>query len=152
MEAEYEGSYFLAVLDSHLGDAPLCLSLFFRWVCHTFFISLSVRPGNFKAIADHLNLRSERINHQTYICIYEHNIFEFMKTSNECILGRIHKIRHFQGKKDEDFPERICISSWSFLSYLAGICRRGALALSVCRCRFAQTRSKIAYSISSVLF
>lgn len=31
-----------------------CLSLFFRWVCHTFFISLSVRPGNLAAIADHL--------------------------------------------------------------------------------------------------
>lgn len=29
-------------------------SLFFKWVCHTFLISLSVRPGNLAAIADHL--------------------------------------------------------------------------------------------------
>lgn len=36
------------------GVAWLCLSLFFKWVCHTFFISLSVLPGSFAAIADHL--------------------------------------------------------------------------------------------------
>lgn len=34
----------------------LSLSLFFKWVCHTFFISLSVRPGNLAAIADHLKI------------------------------------------------------------------------------------------------
>lgn len=36
--------------------AWFCLSLFFKWVCQTFFISLSVRPGNFAAIADHLRI------------------------------------------------------------------------------------------------
>lgn len=41
----------------------LCWILFFRWVCHTFFISLSVLPGNFAAIADHLPYKnSHNIN------------------------------------------------------------------------------------------
>lgn len=31
------------------------LSLFFKCVCHMFFISLSVRPGNLDAITDHLH-------------------------------------------------------------------------------------------------
>jgi len=35
-------------------DSPFCLSLFSKWVCHTFLISLSVLPGNLDAIADHL--------------------------------------------------------------------------------------------------
>lgn len=34
--------------------ACFCLTLFLRRVCQTFFISLSVRPGNFATIADHL--------------------------------------------------------------------------------------------------
>lgn len=56
------GSAFNAWLDLEMlmkrgsisGVAWVCLSLFFKWVCHTFFISLSVRPGNLAAIADHL--------------------------------------------------------------------------------------------------
>lgn len=51
VETEVEGSGFLT--------EPFGFSLFFRWVCHTFFISLSVRPGSFAAIADHLNSQSE---------------------------------------------------------------------------------------------
>jgi hypothetical protein len=35
-------------------------SLFFKWVCQTFLISLSVRPGNLAAIADHLNRKKKR--------------------------------------------------------------------------------------------
>lgn len=41
-------------LPLELGAAKFFLSLFFKWVCHTFFISLSVLPGSFAAIADHL--------------------------------------------------------------------------------------------------
>lgn len=37
-------------------DSPFCTSLFFKWVCHTFLISLSVLPGNLDAIADHLKM------------------------------------------------------------------------------------------------
>lgn len=45
-----------------LSEEEVCLvaglvvvwTFFFKWVCQTFFISLSVRPGNFAAIADHL--------------------------------------------------------------------------------------------------
>lgn len=33
------------------------LSLFFKWVCQTFFILLSVCPGNLVAIADHLKTK-----------------------------------------------------------------------------------------------
>lgn len=33
------------------------INLFFKWLCHTFFISLSVRPGNVAAIADHLQFK-----------------------------------------------------------------------------------------------
>lgn len=40
-------------------DSCSFLSLFFRWVCHTFFISLSVRPGNLAAIADHLKKKRQ---------------------------------------------------------------------------------------------
>lgn len=45
-----EGSFFIC----EIIVFGFCLSLFFKWVCHTFFISLSVLPGNFAAIADHL--------------------------------------------------------------------------------------------------
>lgn len=37
-------------------------NLFFKLVCHTFFISLSVLPGNFAAIADHLKIRINTVN------------------------------------------------------------------------------------------
>lgn len=41
----------------------LCwLSLFFKWVCHTFLISLSVRPGNLAAIADHLENKTQQVH------------------------------------------------------------------------------------------
>ena len=33
------------------------LSLFFKWVCYTFCISLSLRPGNLAAIGDHLKTK-----------------------------------------------------------------------------------------------
>ena len=39
------------------------LSLFFKCVCQTFLISLSVRPGNLAAIADHLNIKKRKENH-----------------------------------------------------------------------------------------
>ena len=42
----------------HLGIvsrvANLCFSLFLRWECQKFFISLSVLPGSLAAMADHL--------------------------------------------------------------------------------------------------
>lgn len=42
-------------------------SLFFRWVCQKFFISLSVRPGNLAAIADHLMTHQSHQNLMSHI-------------------------------------------------------------------------------------
>ena len=59
------GSDWNAEMESHLDTSVVLLrwlfflSLFFKWVCHTFFISLSVRPGNLAAMADHLKKMKE---------------------------------------------------------------------------------------------
>jgi hypothetical protein len=39
-----------------IGSIPIWMSFFLRWVFQKFLISLSVRPGRFFAIADHLGL------------------------------------------------------------------------------------------------
>lgn len=44
---------YAAMVVSVLGRI-CCSSFFFKWVCQKFFISLSVRPGNLVAMADHL--------------------------------------------------------------------------------------------------
>lgn len=52
------------------GFVWFCFSLFFKWVCQTFFISLSVRPGNLAAMADHLKNGGKQISLMMLISIY----------------------------------------------------------------------------------
>lgn len=58
-EGEVEGLWVV-------GSRPILRNRFLRWVFQKFLISLSVRPGNWKAIDDHLciNNASCRYNHQ----------------------------------------------------------------------------------------
>lgn len=51
---------FRCSLVSEFGFSWFCFNLFFRWVCQTFFISLSVLPGNLAAIVDHLKRKKKR--------------------------------------------------------------------------------------------
>ena len=59
-----------------LGVANFFLSLFFKLVCHTFFISLSVRPGNLAAMADHLKNETKRIPIRYLYKFHEYFLFE----------------------------------------------------------------------------
>jgi hypothetical protein len=48
-----------------------CLSFFFKWLFQKFFISLSVRPGNLAAMADHLQMKEHQkhqmLSHKLYV-------------------------------------------------------------------------------------
>lgn len=64
LELESERLIFGLVALLELGlDWSDFSSLFFKLVCQTFLISLSVLPGNLAAIADHLKIRIKMVNY-----------------------------------------------------------------------------------------
>lgn len=61
LEFESERLIFGFEIAFFLASEFVWFSFFFKCVCHTFFISLSVLPGSFAAIADHLEIRIELV-------------------------------------------------------------------------------------------
>lgn len=77
LELESERLIFGLVALLELGlDWSDFSSLFFKLVCQTFFISLSVLPGNLAAIADHLKVKIIMVNYY----IHENNCTRFAFT------------------------------------------------------------------------